>query len=512
MANNFGIGQKVLPNPFQNSAAAHLTAKTPQNDTTLFHGYRSNFDINQQKEQYQHRMNQQYAQRPQFNRNPNQQNFRQNRTANGEINHSPPSSNWCDLCECNFKFPYQLEKHIGEHEKCWFDNCNFEGHSKLLKKHIEAQHQSELFQRIGKVETDEDIDKWREERRKRYPTKANIEARQLAQEERLKRGERIAEPNHRFGNVRDRKSAHQRSFARNPNESVKNETNHKKNDKKRRRTRNKNKNGKGAEVENDRKKTTNNKTETIGAQIVKVEAKNCIENTAQCLQGSSTGSKEKITPNSTGLAAIIGMYGTDSDSDGDNDGTAVAESSEKSCSVITSETLAVASEIIQNENKLNKITDNGSPENSNLKRTASYSDELVAKQQKIEMNVQNDDQPKDESVEHDVASDDEAPEEQPIQRQTGDNEMNVKEISGPTKTKPWANPQTIRDDRVPKQRTILDMTRRIRNQNTLLEKLLQKDIRHERNVLLQCVRYVVENDFFGIGEKADEQNNQIEHN
>lgn len=31
---------------------------------------------------------------------------------------------------------------------------------------------------------------------------------------------------------------------------------------------------------------------------------------------------------------------------------------------------------------------------------------------------------------------------------------------------------------------------------TLLERLLDSEIRHERNVLLQCVRYVVENDYF----------------
>lgn len=33
---------------------------------------------------------------------------------------------------------------------------------------------------------------------------------------------------------------------------------------------------------------------------------------------------------------------------------------------------------------------------------------------------------------------------------------------------------------------------------TLLEKLLAKDIRHERNVILQCIRYTVNNNFFGV--------------
>lgn len=35
-----------------------------------------------------------------------------------------------------------------------------------------------------------------------------------------------------------------------------------------------------------------------------------------------------------------------------------------------------------------------------------------------------------------------------------------------------------------------------RRRVTLLEKLLESEIRHERNVLLQCVRYTVQNNFF----------------
>ncbi|NXK44691.1 NUFP1 protein, partial [Chauna torquata] len=38
---------------------------------------------------------------------------------------------------------------------------------------------------------------------------------------------------------------------------------------------------------------------------------------------------------------------------------------------------------------------------------------------------------------------------------------------------------------------------------TLLEMLLAQDIRHERNVILQCVRYIVRNDVFGLHLKAE---------
>ena len=34
--------------------------------------------------------------------------------------------------------------------------------------------------------------------------------------------------------------------------------------------------------------------------------------------------------------------------------------------------------------------------------------------------------------------------------------------------------------------------------STLLEKLLAPEIRHERNVILQCLRYIVKKNFFGV--------------
>lgn len=46
--------------------------------------------------------------------------------------------------------------------------------------------------------------------------------------------------------------------------------------------------------------------------------------------------------------------------------------------------------------------------------------------------------------------------------------------------------------------------RQFNNQNTMLSKLLERDIRHERNVLLQCVRYVCERNFFDICKKFSE--------
>jgi len=35
--------------------------------------------------------------------------------------------------------------------------------------------------------------------------------------------------------------------------------------------------------------------------------------------------------------------------------------------------------------------------------------------------------------------------------------------------------------------------------STLLEKLLAPEIRHERNVILQCLRHIVKRNFFDVG-------------
>lgn len=511
----------ALPNPFQkaNLPSPNLSAtpKTTQNDTSFVPGYRSNFDINQQKAEYQQRMSQQIVQKPQFNRNQQSKNTRTEKVS------PSTSNNWCHLCDCNFKHPQQLQRHKDEHEKCWFDNCHFEGSSTKLQQHIESQHQSGLFQRIGKIETDEDIEKWREERRKRYPTKANIEARRLAQEERMKRGERIEEPNNRFGKVKNRK---QRSFTE--NESMNNRT--KKNDKKRRRTRNKNKSDE--KIANDKNGQQQQTTATASTESVKSDMVG--NNNALATELCPVEPKEKTMPTANALSAIMGMYGSDSDSDCDDDDddnnkdddddkatTSVnnvpANKQEEQVNNITEHVTAASDPISEAvESDKHCMVDDESTENVMRKRAAAYTeDELPIKQLKIDSNVHH--KSIDQQPDYESDDDDSAPEEVAIQRCPDDlSDVKHDVVSGPAEIQTKITKDTKSLAHARKKKTILDMTRKIRNQNTLLEKLLQKDIRHERNVLLQCVRYVVENNFFGIGQTdnkqtADEQNKKTEN-
>jgi len=60
-----------------------------------------------------------------------------------------------------------LENHI----KCPYEGCNFSAVKAVMKSH-ELIHIRSMF---SKLETPEEIERYREERRKRYPTAENIQ-------------------------------------------------------------------------------------------------------------------------------------------------------------------------------------------------------------------------------------------------------------------------------------------------------------------------------------------------
>lgn len=53
------------------------------------------------------------------------------------------------------------------------------------------QHATGLFKKIGRLNNPEEIKRWREERKKKYPTKENVEKKQAQMKEKIKRGEKM---------------------------------------------------------------------------------------------------------------------------------------------------------------------------------------------------------------------------------------------------------------------------------------------------------------------------------
>lgn len=65
------------------------------------------------------------------------------------------------------------------------------------------QHSTGLFKKICKLNNPEEIDKWREERRKRYPTKTNIDKKAAELKEKIDRGEKMGLARREWVNRRD---------------------------------------------------------------------------------------------------------------------------------------------------------------------------------------------------------------------------------------------------------------------------------------------------------------------
>ncbi|KAK2580181.1 hypothetical protein KPH14_012447 [Odynerus spinipes] len=98
---------------------------------------------------------------------------------------------YCEVCDKEFPSDDILSQHISTHKLCGIDGCTFSAHPLLVEKHISMQHSTGLYQRMKNLSTPEDIQKWIEERKRRYPTKANIEAKKAAELEKIQRGEMI---------------------------------------------------------------------------------------------------------------------------------------------------------------------------------------------------------------------------------------------------------------------------------------------------------------------------------
>lgn len=107
------------------------------------------------------------------------------------------------MCDRHFSTVFQYQKHLKEHRTCGIDGCTFTAHGKIVDKHVEMQHITGLYDKIRNISTPEDIAKWIEDRKRKYPTKDNVEKRTQQQKEMIKRGERLQENNRRFSRKKD---------------------------------------------------------------------------------------------------------------------------------------------------------------------------------------------------------------------------------------------------------------------------------------------------------------------
>ncbi|XP_049802179.1 nuclear fragile X mental retardation-interacting protein 1 isoform X2 [Schistocerca nitens] len=353
---------------------------------------------------------------------------------------SKDGSHYCETCDRSFRSEETLTEHLSQHQTCGLEGCQFTAHAAVVMRHVEMQHATGLYSKISAItDKPEDIAKWISERKKRYPTKENIEKQKKEREEKMKRGERLEDQKTRF----------------NPDFSV------------RRGRRNESR----GSLHMRGKRSASRADNTINTKPAKMNR--APRKTRQQISTTYHSDEEE---NRNCRGKLPAFLGTGEESHSNVKGV---ENNAKKTNTETA--VAVSPESKSKSPASNKVC---KPSVSNDSEGSGPEEVPVVKALETTQPTEN----QSESEEQ----------QQPPVRSTGRKRKRFhrQRVSKRKFEGKGENGQSAEKTGQPQapQRKIHLHRRRL----TLLEKLLNSEIRHERNVILQCVRYVVNENFFDV--------------
>ncbi|XP_073988218.1 FMR1-interacting protein NUFIP1-like [Rhodnius prolixus] len=364
------------------------------------------------------------------------------KTKNKKNKNKPPTKNdgehYCESCDRGWDTSEELEQHLATHVICEYDGCTLSAHPKIIAVHVKLQHLTGLFNRVKLPNSTDEIEKWIEDRKRNYPTQKNIEEKVAAAKEREERGERMVDGSSTL-NRKYVQKGNRRNITRNNSQNANSRGNEEfsKNKKQRKRLR--------RTVYIPEEKTTAQR------DIVMEEAKQVLQNLVF---------EEEQQP------AI-------------------------------EETENFSDEEWNNEENKHKI-DVTKPTVCNVLAALSADYNSDSEEDKNQDKIKKDKEKTESACQDNSDEDGGPPEEASVKKDINTPNIFVKDESDLSATKPKKTTENI-VDQLKSNKKNFD---RSRNQfkkfrkPTLLEKLLASEIRQERNYILQCIRYIINNNYF----------------